>query len=371
MSRKLTLFASVILILSFFLTYFAVQYHRFLITPLSKTQTIHYILEPGSSVHRLVDDLQAQGFIKHPRYFLFLVYLKGATNKLKTGEYLFDPGTTPYQLLEQMLAGDVILHRFTIVEGWTFQQLISALKLLPYVKHRLNQNSADQIWDNLGLPPQNPEGLFFPATYYFSLGAKDTDLLKWSYQLLEKKLNQAWSTRQTGLPYKTSYEALIAASLVEKETAISKERPMIAGVIARRLQKGIPLQIDASIIYGLGVHYTGKLTLDDLRKDTPYNTYTRRGLPPTPIAIPSLTSIDAVLHPDHSQNLYFVAKGDGSHQFSDNLAEHNRAVQIYQLGLRYPIIRKKTRNCQSLWYVSKSMKALFCRLNENMSSNAR
>lgn len=364
MSRRLTLCAIVVLILSVFLTYFAVQYHRFLITPLSKTQTIHYIFEPGSSVHRLINELHAQGFMQHPRFFLLLSYWKSTTNKLKTGEYLFDPGTTPTQLLEQMRAGNVILHRFTIVEGWTFQQLITALNTLPYVKHKLNHVSAEQVLANLGLPPENPEGLFFPATYYFSLGAKDTDLLKWSYQLLEKKLNQAWLTRETCLPYKTRYDALIAASLVEKETAIPKERPMIAGVITRRLQKGIPLQIDASIIYGLGSHYMGKLTIDDLRKDTPYNTYTRRGLPPTPIAIPSLISIDAVLHPDHSQNLYFVAKGDGSHQFSSNLREHNRAVQVYQLDTHYPTIKKRTKNCQSLWYLSQKMKSLFCGLNE-------
>jgi UPF0755 protein len=364
MSKRLTLVAIIILVLSVFLTYFTVQYYRFLITPLSKTQTIHYLLEPGSSVHRLVEDFQAQGFITHPRFFLFLAYSKGATNKLKTGEYIFDPGTTPSQLLEQMRAGDVILHRFTLVEGWTFQQVIAALQTLPYVKHTLDLRSSEQVLATLGLPPQNPEGLFFPATYYFSLGAKDTDLLKWSYQLLDKKLHQKWLTRESDLPYKTPYEALIAASLVEKETAIPKERPMIAGVIARRLQKGMPLQIDASIIYGLGNHYTGKLTVEDLRKDTPYNTYTRRGLPPTPIAIPSLTSIEAVLHSDHSENLYFVAKGDGSHQFSSNLVEHNRAVQRYQLDTRYPQLRKKGRNCQSLWYVSKQMKSLFCRLNE-------
>jgi UPF0755 protein len=364
MSRRLIFFAIILLSLSLFFSYFAVQYQRFLLTPLSQTQSIHYIFEPGSSVHHLADDLQAQGFLTQPRFFLLLAYVKGATNKLKTGEYLFDPGTTPNQLLEQMLAGNVILHRFTIVEGWTFQQLITALKTLPYVKHRLNAISPEQMLANLGLPPRNPEGLFFPATYYFSLGAKDTDLLKWAYQLLEKKLNQTWKTRARGLPYQSPYEALIAASLVEKETAIRQERPMIAGVIARRLQKGMPLQIDASIIYGLGIHYTGKLSIEDLKKNTPYNTYTRRGLPPTPIAIPSLTSIDAVLHPDHSENLYFVAKGDGSHQFSSNLVDHNRAVQIYQLDKRYPYIRKKGRNCQSLWYLSKSLRGLFCRLNE-------
>ena len=152
---------------------------------------------------------------------------------------------------------------------------------------------------------------------------------------------------------------------MEKETAIAKERPMIAGVIVRRLQAGIPLQIDASIIYGLGSAYSGKLTVEDLRKDTPYNTYTRRGLPPTPIASPSLASITAALHPDQSQNLYFVAKGDGSHQFSQNLSEHNLAVQLYQLDQRYPYLKKKSSrlNCQNLWFVSQSMRTFFCQLN--------
>ena len=296
---------------------------------------------------------------------MLLAYFKVATSKLKPGEYLFDPGTRPGQMFDQMLAGHAIYHRFTLVEGWTFQQLITALNALPYVKHQLSHVSAAQVLANLGLPAQNPEGLFYPATYYFSLVTTDSDLLKWSYRLLEKKLHQAWKTRAVGLPYKKSYQALIVASLVEKETAIAKERPMIAGVIVRRLQAGIPLQIDASIIYGLGSAYSGKLTVEDLRKDTPYNTYTRRGLPPTPIASPSLASITAALHPDQSQNLYFVAKGDGSHQFSQNLSEHNLAVQLYQLDQRYPYLKKKSSrlNCQNLWFVSQSMRTFFCQLN--------
>jgi UPF0755 protein len=364
MSKRLTIFAIIVLLLSIFLIYFSVQYKKFLTTPLSTTQSIHYVFEPGSSVHRLIEDLQAQGFLQHPRLFLFLAYLKGITNKLKTGEYLFAPGTTPNQLLNQMSAGNIIPNRFTIVEGWTFQQLIAALNTLPDIKHTLDKVSSLQVLANLGLPPQNPEGLFFPATYYFSLGTKDTLLLKWAYQLLQKKLNQAWHKRDKCLPYKTKYEALIAASLVEKETAVPQERSMISGVIARRLAKGMPLQIDASVIYGLGNTYSGKLTIEDLRRDTPYNTYTRKGLPPTPIAMPSLKSIIATLHPDHSQNLYYVAKGNGSHQFSINLAEHNLAVQSYQLDKRYPNIKKKNKTGPILWYASKNIRALFNHLNE-------
>ena len=363
MSKRLTLVALIILLVFFLSTYFVVHYYRFLESPLNPTQTIHIVFKPGASVHHLLTDLQNQGYMSHSRFFLLLAYVKGATNKLKTGEYQFDPGTTPGQLLDQMLAGKAIFHRFTIVEGWTFQQLISALNNLSTVKHQLKHVSSEQVLANLGLPAQNPEGLFYPATYYFSAGAKDSDLLKWSYRLLEKKLQAAWKDRAANLPYKTAYQALIVASLVEKETAIAKERPMIAGVIVRRLQAGIPLQIDASVIYGLGVHYTGKLTIEDLRKDTPYNTYTRKGLPPTPIASPSYASLVAALHPDHSQNLYFVAKGDGSHQFSAHLAEHNMAVQLYQLDQRYPYVKKR-RSCQSFWYLSKSMRSFFCKLND-------
>lgn len=367
MHKRLTLVALVILVVSFLCSYFVSHYHRFLVTPLNPTHTLHIVFTPGSSVHHLITELQQQADMPHSRYFLLLAYVKGATNKLKTGEYQFDPGTTPGQLLDQMLAGKAIFHRFTIVEGWTFQQLISALNNLDSIKHQLQQVSSEQILANLGLPAQNPEGLFYPATYYFSTGVKDSDLLKWSYQLLKKKLQIAWKQRATHLPYKTPYQALITASLVEKETALAKERPMIAGVIVRRLQAGIPLQIDASIIYGLGSHYTGKLTIEDLHKDTPYNTYTRKGLPPTPIASPSYASIIAALHPDQSQNLYFVAKGDGSHQFSVHLAEHNRAVQRYQLDQRYPYVKIK-RSCQSLWYLNKSMRAFFCKLYE-LNSN--
>ncbi len=240
---------------------------------------------------------------------------------------------------------------------------MNGLNNVTTIKHQLHQRSPAQVLTQLGLSARNPEGLFYPATYYFSANTRDSDLLKWSNLLLEKKLQTAWEARAEHLPYKTAYQALIAASLVEKETAIPKERPMIAGVIARRLKAGIPLQIDASIIYGLGAHYVGKLTLEDLHKDTPYNTYSRKGLPPTPIANPSYDSLRAVLHPDHSKNLYFVAKGDGTHQFSVDLVEHNRAVQRYQLDQRYPYIRKK-RSCQSFWYMSKSMRVFFCKLIE-------
>lgn len=363
MPKRWALIVIITLFLFFLSTYVVSHYYRFLTSPLSATQTFRIVLEPGASVHHLLRDLRAQGYRPPPRFFLALAYLKGATDKLKPGEYQFDPGTTPGQLLDQIIAGKAIFHRFTIVEGWTFNQLMNGLNNVTTIKHQLPPCSPAQVLTQLGLSARNPEGLFYPATYYFSANTRDSDLLKWSNLLLEKKLQTAWEARAEHLPYKTAYQALIAASLVEKETAIAKERPMIAGVIARRLKAGIPLQIDASIIYGLGAHYVGKLTLEDLHKDTPYNTYLRKGLPPTPIANPSYASLRAVLHPDHSKNLYFVAKGDGTHQFSVDLVEHNRAVQRYQLDQRYPYIRKK-RSCQSFWYMSKSMRVFFCKLIE-------
>lgn len=353
--RVLILFA--ILIIAIFVNVFFLRpYLRFLQTPLSQTKNITLLLTQGSSVHRLLASLQAQGYLKqHPNFFLLLAYIKGATDKLKPGEYSFDPGSTPGQLLEQILAGKVVLHRFTLVEGWTFQQMMTALNALPTIKHTLCGVSSAKLLTQLGFTAQNPEGLFFPATYYFSLNTKDSDLLKWAYRLREKKLQAAWKTRAADLPYQIPYQALIVASLVEKETAIAKERPMVAGVILRRLKIGVPLQIDSTVIYGLGAHYQAKLTSEDLRKDTPYNTYTRRGLPPTPIDNPSLASIVASLHPDHSHNLYFVARGDGTHQFSADLAAHNIAVQRYQID-KYPYIKKT--NCPP-WYLSKTLGALF------------
>jgi UPF0755 protein len=343
-----------------FLAYFMVRAYSLITAPLSK-EPIHYLFEPGASVRRLAVDLQQRHLFEHPRLFLLLAYLKGAADQLKAGEYYFDSGVSASQLLDQMRAGQMIVHRFTIVEGWTVQQLLKAFYTSPYIQASTQKNLS-QLFVKSGLPRQNPEGLFFPATYYFSGQTTDSDLLKRAYQLLDKKLNTAWSQRVDHLPYKTPYEGLIAASLVEKETALPKERPMIAGVIARRLAKGIPLQIDATVIYGLGAAYFGKLTSDDLKKDNPYNTYTRRGLPPTPIAMPSLNAIEAVFHPDQSQNLYFVAKGDGSHQFSSDLMQHNEAVKRYQLDRHYPNILPKRYHCESQWYLSKKMKHFFCLL---------
>jgi len=229
-----------------------------------------------------------------------------------------------------MQEGKVILHRFTIVEGWTLAQLLDALSKDTRFQHTLNTHSPNALWHSLASAPSPLEGLFFAASYDYPRGTPNTQILKQAFDLMAQKLATAWATRTPHLPWKTAYEALIAASLVEKETALPHERPQVAGVIARRLAKQMPLQIDASVIYGRNTRANRALTLKALQTDTPYNTYTRRGLPPTPIAIPSLSAINAVLHPDTTQTLYFVAKGDGSHVFSTQLDAHCVAVKHYR-----------------------------------------
>lgn len=317
-------------------------YKTFLATPLIPTfsQPITYILVPGTSTRMLAMDLQKQGLLKNPVFFIALVYSKNQHKQLKAGEYLFLPGMTPEQVLAKIVAGKVIQHRFTIIEGWTFQQLITALNKEPSLTHTAN------------ISPK--EGWFFPATYNFILGTTDSHFLEKAYALMKIKLNAAWQQRASNLPYKTPDEALIAASLVEKESARPEERPLIAGVLVKRLQQNMPLQIDSTVIYGLGAAYTGKIHTADLRQDTPYNTYTRKGLPPTPIAMPSESSIQATLHPSITDALYFVAKGDGSHQFSNNLNDHNHAVVTYQLNKK-----SNAAKIAKPWYVPDSLQFLF------------
>jgi UPF0755 protein len=336
-------------------------YKTFIATPLiAANQPLDYVLKPGSSVKTLADDLHVRGILAHPNFLIGLAYLKGSAHKLKAGEYLFAPGITPAQLLDQIVTGKVIYHRFTLVEGWTFKQVIAALNNDPAITHTLNSVGDADILNKLGMPPRNPEGLFLPATYHFSLGMSDAALLKMAYQKMTKTLTKEWQQRAANLPYQTSYEALIVASLIEKETAQANERPIVAGVILRRLKNNMPLQIDSTLIYGLGSNYTGKLNRAALAQDTPYNTYLHGGLPPTPIAMPSLPSIHAALHPDNSNFLYFVAKGDGTHQFSANLPAQNQAVNTYQIAVHLPTIGKRlnTRMCIRPWYASETLQNL-------------
>jgi UPF0755 protein len=247
---------------------------------------------------------------------------------LKTGEYLFKKGSTPASIWRQLTQGKgLYYHAFTIVPGWTFIQIKQALAATDALHHTSAELSDTALMVKLGYPNKLPEGQFFPETYYYTRGVADTVILKQAIDLMQKRLNEAWQKRSPNLPYTTQEAALIVASLVEKEAYLNEERPMIAGVIVNRLRKNMLLQIDPTVIYGMGTRYTGKIHKEDLQTDTPYNTYLHKGLPPTPIAMPGLASINAAMQPQIHDYYYFVATGQGgAHQFSKTLPEHNTAV---------------------------------------------
>jgi UPF0755 protein len=321
-----------VLLASFAGGWLVLDYRSFLRTPLDVgTDGAIYMVLPGTSLSRLADELAQRGITAHPRYLVWLGRLNGQSHQIQAGEYEIAPGTKPEQLLQMLVAGKVKLHSLTIVEGWTFRELRHAVADDAMLRHTLKGLTGEQVMARLGLPGRHPEGWFFPDTYRFPRGESDVDFLKRAQQAMDRHLQREWKERAADLPLKTPYQALILASIIEKETAMARERERIAGVFVRRLRRGMRLQTDPTVIYGMGTAYDGNIRSRDLKKDTPYNTYTRKGLPPTPIAMPSAASIHAALHPAPGKALYFVAKGDGTHQFSDTLAEHDRAVAKYQL----------------------------------------
>ena len=288
-------------------------------------------LKAGSSLRSVGQQLVDQGVLREPWSFVLLVRALGAASNIKAGNYLIERGVTPYDLYVIFTNGSTTQAGITLIEGWNFRQIRAALDKNEDVRHMTMAYTDQQILARIGAKESHPEGLFFPDTYYFSRGASDLDVLKRAYQTMQAKLEKAWQARASGLPYDSSYEALIMASIVEKETGKASERPEIAGVFLNRLRIGMRLQTDPTVIYGMGERFDGNLRKVDLMADSLYNTYTRAGLPPTPIAMPSLGAIEAALHPAKTRALYFVGKGDGSHAFSTTLAEHNRAVVKYQL----------------------------------------
>lgn len=308
-----------------------IQCFIFLNKPLiaANNPPVEFILQPGTPVKVLAAELQAKRVLAHPRAFVWLARIKLQTKQLQAGEYRIDPGMTSFQLLKKLATGQVILYTFTIVPGWTFQQLLEVLEHDPHLQHNLQNLTAAEIMQRLGHPEDKPEGKFFPDTYKFHADFDDTKILQEAYQLMQQRLQQMWLQRDPEIPYNNSYNVLIVASMIEKETAVAKERPIISGIVVRRLQKNMYLQLDPTVIYGLGK--TGKLTVSDLKKNTPYNTYMHKGLPPTPICMPSADSVYAALHPAAGKVLYFVAKGDGSHVFSVTLKEHDAAIKKYQI----------------------------------------
>jgi len=280
--------------------------------------------------------LHARGLLDQPQIWVVWSRLTRSDSALKAGEYELQPGLTPRGLLALLSSGQVLLHSITFIEGSTFADVRNALVASDAVNNEnVNRSDAD-IMRALGEPELHPEGQFFPDTYRFPRGTTDLELLAIAHRRLQDELNKAWAQRAADLPLASAYEALILASIVEKETALERERAQIAGVFVERLRRGMRLQTDPTVIYGMGVSYDGNIRRADLSRDTPYNTYTRPGLPPTPIAMPSLESLHAAVQPDVSGALFFVATGvgDGSHYFSKTLAEHNLAVRRYLRELR-------------------------------------
>lgn len=301
--------------------------------PLPYQQTVTFELPRGASVRQIARQLQQAGVLHRPLYFEAYIRLFQLDSRLQAGEYVLSPGLSADQVLDKILTGDVLQHSFTIIEGWTFKQLRAALATEPLFKHTLPVDADyKQVMELLGYAGQHPEGRFYPDTYFFSRNTTDVAFLQRAYRQMAQVLERQWQQRSEGLPIKTPYEALILASIVERESALASERPLVAAVFVNRLNKRMRLQTDPTVIYGMGDEFDGDIRFRDLRRDTPYNTYTRHGLTPTPIAMPSEAAIHASLHPADSPVLYFVAKGepDGSHHFSTNLAEHNAAVDRYQ-----------------------------------------
>jgi len=298
----------------------------------------HYTLRPGVTLRQTAADLAAQGVMNYPVALTWLVWARWQqrAHQIRAGEYAIAPGTNPRQLLELFISGKTVQYSLVIPEGWTFQQMRTALAAHPKLRHTLDGLSDAQLMARLGQPTQHPEGRFFPDTYQFDADTADWVVLQRAYQKMAEELAAAWATRAAEIPLSSPDEALILASIVEKETGAPEERPQIAGVFSRRLQQGMRLQTDPTVIYGLGAVFDGNLRKLDLQQDTPYNSYTRTGLPPTPIALPGRAALRAAVAPAAGDALYFVASGEGRHHFSATLSEHDCAVIAYQLKGKAP-----------------------------------
>lgn len=293
-------------------------------------------IQRGASLRAVATDLHTKGLLDQPLVWIAWARLTGRTAGLKAGEYQLVPGTTPRALLQQLSSGQVLLHSITFIEGSTFGDVRKLLAANPAVQSTFVNAGSDEIMRALGEPDVHPEGQFFPDTYRFARNTTDLELLALAHQRMKAELQSAWEARAADLPLASQYEVLILASIIEKETALASERAQISGVFIERLRRGMRLQTDPTVIYGIGTAYDGNIRRTDLIRDTPYNTYTRSGLPPTPIALPGLESLRAAVQPKMTGAIFFVAtgKGDGSHFFSATLAEHEAAVQRYLRQLR-------------------------------------
>jgi UPF0755 protein len=293
-------------------------------------QPVEFSIQPGSSVRQIGEQIAAAGIPVYPLLFELLARASGKGDRLKAGDYELDPGVTPRKLVDKLARGQFAQKSLAVIEGWTFRQMRAAVAANPALRHETVKLSDAELLAQITPDFKIAEGLFFPDTYLFAKGASDLQIYRKAHALLMQRLNDHWEARDPSVPYKTPYQALVMASIVEKETGRKAERSTIAGVFVNRLRLGMLLQTDPTVIYGMGDRYTGKITKRDLQTDTPYNTYTRAGLPPSPIALPGAAALAAALRPAKTEALYFVSRGDGSSQFSDNLTDHNRAVNKFQ-----------------------------------------
>ena len=289
-------------------------------------------VEPGQSVRTISQSAVAAGVDVPASVLYYLVKLSGQSRQIRAGSYEINDNTSAWDLLQKLVRGEENLRSITLVEGWTWQQVRQALNKSEHLKHDSASLSDEEVMSHVGLAGVAPEGRFFPDTYMVGKGTSDLKVLQRAAQAMQRQLGQAWENRDMGLPLQSADEALVLASIIEKETGLVTDRPMIASVFTNRLRINMPLQTDPTVIYGMFEQFDGNLRRADLQTDHPWNTYTRRGLPPTPIAMPGKGALHAALHPATSQALYFVARGDGSSQFSSNLDDHNNAVNRYQRG---------------------------------------
>lgn len=290
------------------------------------------VVEPGRTLEGVARELETHAVIDDALRFRWFARLRAAAGAIRAGEYRFAPAVSPAQVLERLVAGEVVVHRLLILEGSTVRDLLDLVARAPSLTRVLDGATPADLFTRLGLGEGHSEGWFFPDTYHYVRGDTDADLLLRAHRRMRAVLAEAWTGREADLPYRDERDALVVASIIEKETGLPEHRARIGGVLVRRLTRGMPLQTDPTVIYGLGAAFDGDLKRAHLERDGPYNTYTRRGLPPTPIALPGRAAIEAALHPAEGTALYFVASGDGATWFSDTLREHNEAVRRFQLG---------------------------------------
>jgi UPF0755 protein len=337
MKSLLRLFATLLLLGIIAIAALAWWGHRWLQTPIAGlTEQRIFEVRKGASLRTVASSLNDNGLLDQPEIWTAWARISKRAHSLKAGEYSLAPGLTPSELLELLNSGDVLLHSITFIEGSTFADMRKALAQSPAVLSEYATRTPEEVMRALGQPDLHPEGQFFPDTYRFPRNTTDIELLGMAFRRMQQELTKVWATRAKDLPLASPYEALILASIIEKETALDTERPQIAGLFIERLRRGMRLQTDPTVIYGMMATYDGNIRRKDLLRDTPYNTYTRAGLPPTPIALPGLDSLRAAVQPANTGALFFVAtgNGDGSHYFSRTLAEHNAAVKRYLQKLR-------------------------------------